>query len=285
MSDKVRSSSGKIYANGTVVIYADSLGKKSIVDVDSRNRTRRTYKINFKTKQKLYDAITYQNYVASREPGLHHCFLTLTFDSKCIPDYPNRCVSDFFDRWKKAGARNYTWVREVGSKGGLVHYHVTTVAPRREIGKINDSWCDCRGSYSPNAVRTAPNRGMVIRNLVRAKQYVSKYMTKSDEDQSHVKGRIYGVSNDLIFEPLKVDSAWAASLIHGWQSTGKIHKGDWSTIGKIRDDWSLNVYNETFELLQEQMFRERLEAEKLEDRKARQKRVQKLKKTQLQMQL
>ena len=253
MLDKVRSSSGKIYLNGTLVVHANSTPKKSIVDVDSRNRTKRSYKISFKAKQKIYDAITYQNHTSVRSSDLHHCFLTLTFRGWDYPTNPNPIVTSFFDRWKKRGARNYTWIREVGKRGSKCHYHATVVAPYLHISEINRVWCDCRGSFSANAVRTAPGRGMVIRNVIKARQYVAKYMTKaSTDDQKKVKGRVYAVSNDLIFDPLSVDAPLAYSLMHDqYRSTGWTHRGDFATVGQIKADKSVDIYSQVQEILKD----------------------------------
>lgn len=283
MLDKVGHSSGKIYLNGTVVIHAATPGNLSDRFGDSRNRSERVYKLNFKSKQKLFDAITYQNYMAGHDPHLYHSFLTLTFKRGFVPVNPNEAVTSFFSDWKKRhGLENYTWVREVGARGNLPHYHVTVVAARRSVAAINRSWSTARGYYTSNAVRTAPGRGMVINNLASARRYVAKYMTKCEETQAvKLPGRIYGVSNNLQFEPLTIDSTFAAGLIHDpWYSEGRIYHGDFSTVGYLQPFKSVTLFEEIqSEVLKERERRENADrARRLRDEQlkkiAAQKRLQ-----------
>jgi hypothetical protein len=280
--DKVRRTAGKLYLNGTVVIHPDNSGMTRRFG-GSRNRTRRTYKLSFKAKNKLYDAITYQHFNAASSGGLYHCFLTLTFSSSSIPDNPNACVSEFCNRWGKQGAVSFTWVREIGGSGGLVHYHVTSVAPFREVSAINRTWCDCRGYYSPNAVRTGEKTGMVIRSLTKARKYVAKYMTKSStDDQRLIKGRVYAVSNDLVFEPLSIDSGIATSLMHDrYRSTGWIHRGDFATIGQLKTDKAINTYFGWKDVYVREAESMRLKAESRAELGAARKRLVELKQSQL----
>lgn len=284
MLDKVGNSSGKIYLNGTVVIHANSQGNLTDRFGDSRNRKKRVYKLNFKSKQKLYDAITYQNFMASHDADLYHCFLTLTFKRSNIPSNPNEAIGEFFQNWKKSGLRNYTWVREIGSKGLLPHYHITSVATHRPIKAINRSWCSVRGYFTSNAVRTAPNRGMVIHSLDSARRYVAKYMTKAEETQEvKLPGRIYGVSNNLVFDPLTIDSTFAGGLIHDpWYSEGRIYRGDFSTVGHIQGGWkSISLYEDLKTEIMNQKDRERQRELDRMIREQKEKKVKALKRAQL----
>lgn len=254
--DKARNYSGKTYLNGTVVNHVVSRTTRTEFGqeeaTDKRNRTKRQYRIKTKQRNKIYDAITYQNWYASRERDLHHCFITLTFARERVPENPNQCVSDFFDKMGKKGCENYVWVREIGTKGHLVHYHATYVAPRLPINtkkgwSINRCWCESRGYYSGNAVRTERKSGLVVKDVVRARQYVAKYMSKAEANQDHVKGRIYAVSNDLIFEPAVTREA---VYIAAHLCNADFFQTDWATVGYVQPqlavDWYRNMKFEEF---------------------------------------
>jgi hypothetical protein len=313
--DKVRSSSGKLYLNGTVVHYADSLGNTTRFN-GSRNHSKKSYKLNFKQKQKLYDAITYQHDQANRNGLLHHSFITLTFDGSRIPDNPNSCVTAFFNKWRKRGATSYTWVREKGERGNLVHYHATTVSPKFPINSkagwnINQCWCDSRGYYSANAVRTAtvfdclschrqyrnhkPKschcgksnfrsfNSMQINSLISARKYVAKYLTKDDtKTENDGLGRVYAVSNDCAFEPVPVSGFTALSLMNDkFWSTGWTHKTEFSTVGQVRADLSPVLFKDHVRAFEKK--REELEIRQmmLDDELNQKKLVEQLRQSQL----
>ena len=246
--DKARNYSGKTYLNGTVVNHVVARCTRTEFGqadaTDKRNRVKRQYRIKSKQRNKIYDAITYQNWDASRSNDLHHCFITLTFARDRIPENPNQCVSTFFDKMVKRGCKNYVWVREIGTKGHLVHYHATYVAPRLPINtkkgwSINRCWCESRGYYSGNAVRTERRSGLVVKDVVRARQYVAKYMSKAEANQDHVKGRIYAVSNDLIFEPAVTREA---VYIAAHLCNADFFQTDWATVGYVQPQLAVNWY-------------------------------------------
>lgn len=188
--------------------YAAVPPKRSIERTENRNRTERSYNIRFKQRMKIYDAITFQHVQAANDPHLNHCFLTATFRAGNVPANPNNVFSDFCERIRKAGFLNYVWTREL-TKLGTVHYHFTTVGPKRPINSksgwsINQCWSECRKDYSPNAIRSStiffcrncgaravtnkkpccnqinfkPVNQMVINSIDNARGYVAKYISK-----------------------------------------------------------------------------------------------------------
>lgn len=264
MSDHGKSQ-GKYYLNGTCVQYAvppslteDQIADRTAKAIETRERrkaeglTDRTFKIKFKQRMKIFDGITYQHFHASLNSSLYHCFLTATFDSGRVPDNPNAVFSAFLDKLKKAGYRNYVWTREL-TKIGTPHYHFTVVGPRRPINAktgwcINKCWADSRGYYSGNAVRSSINpvsgkSQMVVNSLIHARQYVAKYIAKSnDTTEDPFPGRVYSVSHDLNFDALPVKDA-VGLAIHPFYSDGRdLIKKDYSTIGGVRPEFSMDVY-------------------------------------------
>tara|TARA_Y100001972_G_scaffold120275_1_gene162578 strand:- start:293 stop:1228 length:936 start_codon:yes stop_codon:yes gene_type:complete len=140
--------------------------------------------MNRKNRQRVIDAATYQNHIASSEHILSHCFFTLTYPGKRFND-ANKDIGRFLDKLSKHATRiypeigdkfSYIWVREL-TKKGLDHFHVMSVLPvfrldekkhpaidysipfyypgedKDRFYSLNKSWCDTIGYYSPNAVR------------------------------------------------------------------------------------------------------------------------------------
>ncbi len=246
-------SQGKYYLNGTCVQYAVPPISR-VHEQEVREYTKRSFKIGFKQRMKLYDAITLQHFQAASDPNLYHTFLTATFEAGNVPDNPNNVFSDYLDRMRKAGFINYAWTREL-TKKGTPHYHFTIVGPKRPINakkgwSINKCWSDARGYYSGNGIRSSINpisgrSQMIINSLWHARRYVAKYISKANEDQSSIPGRIYAVSNDLqncppIPEPHAIHLA--NHPLYGTKND--FHRGDWSTIAEVKPEWSKHLYDQ-----------------------------------------
>lgn len=264
--NKTPQSRGKYYLNGTCVQYAvppiltnDQIEARNEKARETRERrkaeglTDRSYSIKFKQRMKIYDAITYQHFQASADPLLYHCFLTATFDSRRVPDRPNVVFSNFLDKIRKAGFKNYVWTREL-TKIGTAHYHFTTVGPSLPINRkkgwsLNKAWCDSRGYFSGNAIRSSINpitkrSQMVIHSLIDARQYVAKYISKANNDQKQLPGRLYAVSNDLNFPPVGVKDAVGLAIHPFYSDKRDLIRGDFATIGGVRPEFSYILYEE-----------------------------------------
>lgn len=279
MNDKFLTK-GKYYLNGTCVNYAAVPPLISIDQTEERNYRERSFRIGFKQRMKIFDAITLQHYEASRDPSLYHCFFTATFSSDSVPDNPNNVFSKFLDKMRKAGFANYVWTRELTQKG-TPHYHFTTVGKKKPINatkgwSVNKCWCDSRGYYSSNAIRSSTiwicqNRACrrrhihevvncidcgypvkkinqaVIHDIRSARAYVAKYIAKAEGDQRHVKGRTYAVSNGLTSHPpLDIDDALMYVYgFGGFFSDGRdVRQYDYAKIGNIKPEQCDFVYNQ-----------------------------------------
>ena len=196
---------GNLHISGRCVQYAFSKGGR-FGDPDEpakRDHKKRTYSMNRKNKQRVFDACTYQNHVASMDCKLSHCFFTLTYGDD-PEDNANIHVGLFLEKLMKHAKRvypeigqkaSYVWVREQTEKG-RDHFHVIAVLPvftipkaerknksitysipfyydGEETGKyfsLNKAWCQTRGGeYSKNAVRVSKvpkydQSGKIVRN-------------------------------------------------------------------------------------------------------------------------
>ena len=178
-----------------------------------------------KNKRRIYDACTYQNYVAGLDAKLSHCFFTLTYATR--PADPNKDIGRFLDDLRKHSKRvypeigdrfSYLWVREL-TKKGIDHFHVCAVIPvfpispgdRKHKGikysipfrysdeahnrfySLNKSWSKIRGGeYASNAVRISKDKTtgkskFRIASLQSAIRYVAKYASKGmTDDDGHL---------------------------------------------------------------------------------------------------
>ena len=242
----------KLYANGTAVQYPDNRNKR--YNLERSENSKKTFEIRFKQRMKIYDAVTYQNYQANQDGKFNHCFITLTFRAGKVPENPNKTVSDFFDKMRKVGFKNYVWVREIGEKGLLCHYHCTTVGPRLPVfsndkWSINGCWCETRRDYSPNGVRSGINpatgkRQLIINSLFNARLYVAKYMTKGNGqfNEDRLTGRKYAISNDLHLNPLDIDYALDFCFHPYYNSKKDIFYTQWATVGQVQPEKAMNLY-------------------------------------------
>jgi hypothetical protein len=152
---------GKYYLNGTCVNYAEvpfGNGKrKNIADVEQRELSKKSYKLNFKQKNSIYDTCTYQNAVASSNPFFSHLFFTLTMPTSVSDSESTKAVGKFMDKLKKYSYSlidkqpmleasdydkfTYLWVREL-TKKGHDHFHCCVTAPHWPIKKSQRRYPD-----------------------------------------------------------------------------------------------------------------------------------------------
>ena len=245
---------GKLFLNGTVVDWFPRRNTK--LETPNRNHSKKAFRISFKQRMAIYDAITYQNYQASQQNNLYHTFLTLTFPKDNVPYRPNDCVTQFFKQIKRKGFVNYCWTREIGEAGGLVHYHFTTVGKYTPIATLNQVWGKCRGHEAPNALRSSINpltgkAQMVIHNLHAARAYVAKYMTKdyhgkcvtpSAEFVTQPPGRVWARSHDLNFPPVSLPDATGLAR-HEYYGSGRVFESDFARVGSVKSKHAYYLYS------------------------------------------
>ena len=209
-----------IHYSGKLVQYATPPKRTQFFEEGgstNRDHKTKTYKMDRRNKQKIFDAATYQNTIASMDNKLSHTFFTLTYPTNQSGN-ATKDIGKFMYNLKRHSERvypeikdrySYIWVREITQKNED-HFHVMAVLPvfRLKESKhekithsipfyydgeqdskffsLNKAWCKVRGYYSKNAVRVSKDRSgkslFTIDNLQSAIRYVSKYVTKGQTD-------------------------------------------------------------------------------------------------------
>jgi hypothetical protein len=102
---------------------------------------------------------------------------------------------------KNYGLKNYIWTRE-NQKNGRLHYHILADLPYAPIQKINTAWCEAINHYSSNAVRLPADHRAIVNDLERTVKYVSKYITKDQNEK--FPERCYAISQDIKLKPIRL---------------------------------------------------------------------------------
>lgn len=258
---------------------------------------KKDFKMKFKQKQKLYDAITYQHFKQATNNHWSQCFFTLTLSSPQPSSKSTEQIGRFMDKLRKHCKRiqvaaeidqdffSYVWVREQ-TKKKVDHFHCVCVLPCFPIPKrerkhplakysipffftgeteskyatLNKMWCDCRGQYSTNAVRISRdkhgNLAFMINDLKAATRYVTKYISKSEENTNT---RTHAISNNLVkwTQPLPLDDFYGL-VMSPYYSQGVWSKEekkeipyiekDFCSIGKLYPQKAFDVYNEVLQI-------------------------------------
>ena len=69
------------------------------------------------------------------------------------PDQSKKQINNFNRFLKRQGLNSFTYVAELGSKNGLLHYHYLVDCPRIEAQNLSEAWGRIRGDEARNAVR------------------------------------------------------------------------------------------------------------------------------------
>lgn len=79
----------------------------------------------------------------------------LTYRSGQIPspDLSKRQINNFNRYLKRQGLKSFSYVAELGSKNGLLHYHYLVDSPRIEAQSLSEAWGRIRADEARNAVR------------------------------------------------------------------------------------------------------------------------------------
>jgi len=165
-------------------------------------------------------------------------FLTLTFPkfkSKPNEKQINESFSKFIENLRSNyNCSGYVAVREYGSIGNRVHFHLLCSLPFTDFVTLNSAWCHSISDYcefSKNAVRTTKET-IFIRNPGKALRYVCKYFAKSKGQSSET--RLIFMSNNLIKKPISVTYD-VNTILKGYKGIYINQTSDYSTCFRITD--------------------------------------------------
>lgn len=195
----------KFYYSGVLVKNKiNPIHRTRIENLSSAKGKKRSYKWTSQNKRIVRSRASFLAYM-----GRYNYFITLTYPV-VIDD--NRIMKLFLDNLKKRGyVESFIWVKERGSKGGRLHYHLLFNSSRslwgasKRIAKCDfvadtkvfqDAWNtalvgvgSCGSDCSVRLGRTP-----VIKKNNRVGYYITKYITK---DLGEFESRNYGCSYDL----------------------------------------------------------------------------------------
>jgi hypothetical protein len=195
----------KFYYSGVLVKNKTNPFHPSRVEnLSNAKDKKRVYKWNASNKRLVRSRASYLAF-----QGKINYFVTLTMVTE-IDD--NKVVKLFIDNLKKRGYINsYIWVKERGSKGNRLHYHLlfntdcNLFGSNKKISKVDymanieifqTAWNSAQirlgGSGSHNSFRLG--RSPYIKSVERVGFYITKYITK---ELGEFDSRMYACSNDL----------------------------------------------------------------------------------------
>jgi hypothetical protein len=157
-------------------------------------------------------------------------FITLTFSDKISERDANVCWSKFAENLKETyKLSGYVCVKELHISG-IPHFHCILRMPYQDLMKLNDAWVHTwpkSFKYSNCAVRTDKEKGPKVKNVRRAVQYCTKYMTKHSQEGKTYTERCYFIDHtsldpgnycsqnfvNFVFEFIKCEK----KDVHTWQ--------------------------------------------------------------------
>ncbi len=69
------------------------------------------------------------------------------------PDQSKKQINNFNRFLKRQGLKSFSYVAELGSKSGLLHYHYLVDSPKIKAQNLSEAWGRIRGDEARNAVR------------------------------------------------------------------------------------------------------------------------------------
>jgi len=219
---------GKFYYSGLLVTnLTNPVHKNRIENLKGSQTKKRVYQWNASNKRKVRSRASYLAFI-----GKPTYFITLTFPLEIDN---NKVMKLFLDNLKKRKyVEDFIWVKERGSKGGRLHYHLLFNSDLALFGSdkksrkvsfvadkdvFQDAWNSALvrmgGCGAPNSVRLGGSPR--VRKIERVGAYISKYVTKElGEFESRMFGCSYGLKdcevlinndkkNTLGFAPYRVD--------------------------------------------------------------------------------
>jgi len=200
------------------------------------SHTRKGYSIKKSTRRNLISSA----FLLFVKKEHEIAFLTLTFPYKVRKgERVNPYLNIFLTNLKKNyGAKNFLWTRE-DQKNGRPHFHLLIDMPYQPIKKINSAWCSAINSYSSNAVRLPKHKG-VVTNIERTCKYVTKYITKNQND--YYPERCYAISRPIKAEPIRLSEFDYRVLENDQNKNMKFRFYEHCTVVKIWDFFKNSDY-------------------------------------------
>jgi len=141
---------------------------------------KKTYYITGAIRRKISSSAA--KMALNKEPGENLLFITLTFSGYVNEKEANTCWSKFAENLKlNYQLSGYVCVKELHDSG-IPHFHCILKIPFQDLSKLNDAWVHTfpeRLKYSNCALRTDKKNGAKIKNVKKAVQYCTKYMSKN----------------------------------------------------------------------------------------------------------
>lgn len=194
--DSIHECSAKIYASGMVVIYKKhSYGERTEEQLKWQAVQKRSYRIS-KSKVKSACIRAWQT-----KNSNNMLFITFTFPfdptEKEAADIWNRLLKNLKQNYH---VKKYVWVKE-RQKNGRLHYHI--IIDRDRVGVINlqKSYNSAINHVRPdvdcssNSVRLGTRP--IIRNINSVAKYLSKYISKSNDENGEFTTKAYGYSDNM----------------------------------------------------------------------------------------
>lgn len=179
-----------VYPDGYVVqhpVNDNPRGRK--ITPEERNKPRR-YRMSFKVKRKLSCAVVEQ-YFQAVAYQCNHIFFTLTLPEDEVNYFDNTPMNRFRDNMLKRDFLSLVWTREL-TKKGIPHWHCLAVAPYVFAGELQKAWCSASDTtFHEKACSFRTDGGWQVRNLDKSVSYLSKYMSKCEDESDH---KLYGIS-------------------------------------------------------------------------------------------
>lgn len=200
-------------------------------------RKEKTYSIGSTVYRKLSSAAHYMTKV-----GKHRSiFVTLTlppFKRKVNEIEINQAFSRFMENLhNNYEVKYYLAVREYGSHGGRVHFHLLLNMRFYSFTKLNRAWCSAISDIcesSPNALSSASKKkSVILYDPRKAVRYICKYISKARGQIS--KTRIVFMSLPLILKPIHENHRLIDAL-KGFKSLYQVQTSDYTTLFRITDE-------------------------------------------------
>jgi hypothetical protein len=194
---------------------------------------------SYKIDNSIYRKIASSSHFLVKEANNRVLFLTLTFPKfkKKVTEYEiNQSFSKFVENLRENyNCDGYIAVRERGTIGNRIHFHILLSLPFISFVKLNASWCSAISSicfFSRNAVTSDP-KTRFIKNPTRAMRYVCKYFSKCKNQKS--KTRLVFISNNVLSHPKQMTHDPEHGLLDRFKFDYMKQTSDFTTCYRITD--------------------------------------------------
>jgi hypothetical protein len=142
-----------VWYDGTLYWTAGN-GKNWQRNTDGLNTGNRNLGLGMWSNQARKKFISRSTYLAENSSFNPFTFI-LTYRAGKIPgpDESKKQINNFNRFLKRQGLNSFTYVAELGSKNGLLHYHYLVDCPRIEAQNLSEAWGRIRKDEARNAVR------------------------------------------------------------------------------------------------------------------------------------